>query len=58
MNPTKEEWQIQLLEYAVLANLTNRIRNQQDGVFKKKWEMFTEYLKNYAKQDKVLAGLI
>lgn len=35
------------MEYAELAKLTNRIREQEEGAFKEDWKISVEDLKNY-----------
>ena len=56
--PVKEEWIPKLREYAEMAKLTGRIRNQ-DNIFKiKKWKWFIEYLQINRKQIKTLSGLL
>ncbi|CAI5783900.1 Hypothetical predicted protein [Podarcis lilfordi] len=56
--PAKEEWIQKPMEYAEMAKLTGRIRNQDNKLFIKEWKWFIEYLQINCKQIKTLAGLL
>lgn len=53
--PTKEDWQ--KMEYAEMAKLMGRMKNQEEKTLNKEWGEIVDYLKNYCKQLKTLAGL-
>lgn len=55
--PAKEEEHMKLMEYAELANLTNKIREEEETIFKEDWKPFVDYLKNYCKSVKTLVSL-
>lgn len=55
--PTIQEWQAKLTEYAELAKLSGRIRDQGDQRYQNNWSKFIEYLKKNCKEVKTLAGL-
>ncbi|CAI5768521.1 Hypothetical predicted protein [Podarcis lilfordi] len=47
--PTLEEWQMKVIDYMTLAEMTGRIREQGKETAKEDWKKFKIYLKNYYK---------
>ncbi|XP_053222311.1 dual specificity protein phosphatase 26 isoform X2 [Podarcis raffonei] len=54
---SKEDWQLKLMNYVQLADLTYRIREQEEHTFKEDWKMFIKYMENNCVQLKMLAAL-
>uniref|UniRef100_A0A670I0D7 Uncharacterized protein n=1 Tax=Podarcis muralis TaxID=64176 RepID=A0A670I0D7_PODMU len=53
--PTREEWKTKLMDYAEMANLTGKLRNQEvKNLKKKEWDKFIIYLGAHCKQMKTL----
>uniref|UniRef100_A0A670JFQ6 Reverse transcriptase domain-containing protein n=1 Tax=Podarcis muralis TaxID=64176 RepID=A0A670JFQ6_PODMU len=47
--PTVEEWQLKVIDYMGLAEMTSRIRDQGSDTAQEDWKKFKEYLKKYCK---------
>uniref|UniRef100_A0A670IGH0 Reverse transcriptase domain-containing protein n=2 Tax=Podarcis muralis TaxID=64176 RepID=A0A670IGH0_PODMU len=49
--PTLEEWQMKVMDYMSLAEMTGRIRDQGKETVEEEWRKFKSYLKDYYKLD-------
>ena len=56
--PSKDEWLLKMVEFAEMARLTARIREQEDNIFFEEWKCFSDYLKKHHGHVKSLAGFI
>lgn len=45
--PSKTGWQNKLVEFAEMAQMTNRLRGNVNQDFVQKWDMFKNYLTKY-----------
>ena len=45
--PTKEEWLMKMMDYAEMARLTVKLREQEEKKFFEDWKCFVEYLKKH-----------
>lgn len=55
--PTKEDWQQKLMVCAEKVKLTRRLRDQEERCFNVEQGNFLDYMKNFCKHLKSLAGL-
>lgn len=55
--PTINDWQIKMINYAELARITGRLRDQDDQKFHENWNKYLTYIRDKYRTSMTLAGL-
>lgn len=55
--PNIMDWQVKMMDYAELARLSGKLRDQDEQKFQENWSKYLMYIRNNCKSLKTLVGL-